>query len=189
MLDLTHAFLYNADRRLSEIAACKRKMQKMNRTHPEPTVSWTYHSWLQLYVINAKVESKYFHLNHMHIIYCIWYAKRTTKVIISNLNVKTGGVQLVWLQKIPNTKLVPLLTGTTLFVKKFNLSQKRFKIMKIPGMILARSTKSVLIVVIAAPAVDVLAYFASVSRMTMMVTTMLMVTQMTTNLPLSLIDI
>ena len=61
--------------------------------------------------------------------------------------------------------------------------------MKIPGMILARSTKSVLIVVIAAPAVDVLAYFASVSRMTMMVTTMLMVTQMTTNLSLSLIEI
>ena len=54
--------------------------------------------------------------------------------------------------------------------------------MKIPGMTFAGGTTSVLIVVVAAPAVD--AQVASVTMMLVVVHTI-----MTTNLPLSLIDI
>ena len=69
MLDLTHAFIYNADRRLDEIAANKVSMQKMAKKLPprNPMASWPYHTWIQLNAITTKVESKYVYFYRMQI--------------------------------------------------------------------------------------------------------------------------
>ena len=59
MLDLTHAFIYNADRHLNQIAALRVSMKADKRPYRKQMESWPYHAWLQLSVITTKVESKY----------------------------------------------------------------------------------------------------------------------------------
>ena len=61
------------------------------------------------------------------------------------------------------TKKLEFSVADLLFVKDFNLFQKRFQIMKIPGMISVGGAKSVLTFVVAATAVNALAEFASVN--------------------------